>query len=603
MAKPFLCIDFGAGTLKMGEFEHAEGGSLKLLRWAVKPLGLEGSQEATREGIVLAKLQEAMAEKGFVARKVNICAPGSQVFSKFVKLPAESAAKLGEIIQYEAQQNVPFPLDEVVWAYQLLGQAADGGLEVLLVAIKKEVVEGYLRLCEAAKLDLQLVDVSHAALMNSFRFNYSDQEGCSMILDIGAKTSNLLFFEKSKSFSRAINIGANSITNDFANESRVPFPDAERMKIEEGFVSLGGAYEDPNSPHQALLSKIARQVMTRLHIQMNQTIQFYRGQQGGTAPQRLYLAGGASLMPYTAQFFAEKLSTGVEYLNPFRLIQIDQGVVLEELAKHAHTFGEVVGLAIRNLAQCPVELNLMPDTHRKRQEFSQKKAYFIASIFSVVLVVFAMGMFYSWASTKKAKQREDLEKIFNPMNEAAERLGKAVEEQNAIKGQTLLYEEILKNRVRWGEVFKGIQDIFIKMETNPHRPDGVPTNEVIHSGIWIESMAAVEEGRGGGGGPPSRVPPLGGEADAAAAAAATPTSVGGSGAIHFLNLNCRALSLTKHSPSANSEFVLALQHQFQTNALFVAEGTSLTNRIEQVEATNHTFGFAVTLQLKQPIQP
>src|SRR3989442_1066806 len=109
-------------------------------------------------------------------------------------------------------------------------------------------------------------------------------------------------------YARGINIGANSITQDFSKEARLPFVEAERIKMEKGFVSLGGAYEEPDDPQAAAISKIARQVLTRLHIQVNQTIQFYRGQQGGSAPERLLLAGGASIMPYSAQFFSEKLN-------------------------------------------------------------------------------------------------------------------------------------------------------------------------------------------------------------------------------------------------------------------------------------------------------
>ena len=83
-----------------------------------------------------------------------------------------------------------------------------------------------------------------------------------MLLDIGAKTSNLLFFEKGKVFSRSINLGANSITQDFANESKLKFDNAEKLKIDEGFVSLGGAYEEPENANQAAISKIARQDLT-----------------------------------------------------------------------------------------------------------------------------------------------------------------------------------------------------------------------------------------------------------------------------------------------------------------------------------------------------
>ena len=319
----FLAVDFGAGSLKVAEFEVNEAGGLRLKQYGLKSLGIEGSQEDKREAVILKALQEMLTEKGIKSRNVNVCAPGFHVFSKFVKLPPVDAGKVTQIIQYEAQQNVPFPLSEVVWDYQILGSTPGGELEVLLVAIKADIVEGLFRVTEAGKMHLQLCDVSPAALCNSFRYNYGDLEGCTMLLDIGAKTSNLLFFEKGKVFSRSINLGANSITQDFANESKKKFDIAEKVKIDEGFVSLGGAYEEPENQDQAAISKIARQFMTRLHIQVNQTMQFYRGQQGGSAPQRLFLSGGASVMPYTAQFFAEKLNVPVEYFNPLRNIQLD----------------------------------------------------------------------------------------------------------------------------------------------------------------------------------------------------------------------------------------------------------------------------------------
>src|SRR5712664_2722237 len=393
--KSFLAVDFGAGTLKLAEFEVNEAGGLRLKQYGLKSLGAEGAQESTREATILKALQEMLAEKGLKARNVNVCAPGFHVFSKFVKLPPVDAGKVTQIIQYEAQQNVPFPLSEVVWDYQILGSTPGGELEVLLVAIKADIVKGLFRVTETAGLHLQLADVSPAALCNSFRYNYGDLDDCTMLLDIGAKTSNLLFFEKGKVFSRSINLGANSITQDFATESKKKFDAAEKVKIAEGFVSLGGAYEEPENPDQAAISKIARQFMTRLHIQVNQTMQFYRGQQGGSAPVRLFLAGGASIMPYTAQFFAEKLNLPVEYFNPFRNVQIDPSIDLEELAKVAHSFGEVVCSGLRNVAQCPVEMNLMPKSSLMRQQFNQKKPYFIATVFSLVAVVLAYGWFYA----------------------------------------------------------------------------------------------------------------------------------------------------------------------------------------------------------------
>ena len=304
-SKSFLAVDFGAANLKLAEFELNEAGGLMLVQYGFRSLGQDGFQEASREAAIVRALPELLAERPYKSKTVNVCAPGFHTFSKFVKLPPVDTSKVTQIIQYEAQQNVPFPLEEVVWDYQILGAAPSGELEVLLVAVKSDIVEGLFRVAEKTSLRVQLVDVSAAGLCNAFRFNYPDLQGCTMLLDIGAKTSNLLFFENNTVYSRGINIGANAITQDFSRESRLAFDDAERLKIEEGFVSLGGAYEEPENQNQAAISKIARQVMTRLHIQVNQTIQFYRGQQGGSAPQRLLLAGGASLMPYTAEFFSE----------------------------------------------------------------------------------------------------------------------------------------------------------------------------------------------------------------------------------------------------------------------------------------------------------
>ena len=144
-SKSFLTIDFGAGTLKIAEFEPSEDGGLRLLRFGVKPLGLAGSQDAARENTVKKALSELIAEGGFAGRQANLCAPGFQVFSKFVKLAPVDSSKVPQIMQYEAQQNVPWPLAESAWDYQILSTTPGGELEVLLVGIKSEIVEKLFR--------------------------------------------------------------------------------------------------------------------------------------------------------------------------------------------------------------------------------------------------------------------------------------------------------------------------------------------------------------------------------------------------------------------------------------------------------------------------
>src|SRR5882724_7994912 len=481
--KSFLTVDFGAGSLKLAEFEINEAGGLRLTNFSIKPLGPEGSQEATREKIILQALQEAIAEKGIKSKNVNVCAPGFHVFSKFVKLPPVDAGKVTQIIQYEAQQNVPFPLAEVVWDYQILGSAASGELEVLLVAVKSDIVEGLFRVAAEAKLRLNLCDASPAALCNAFRYNYGDLDDCTMLLDIGAKTSNLLFFEQGKVFSRSISLGANAITQDFANEAKLKFEIAEQIKVAEGFVSLGGAYEEPENPNQAAISKIARQFMTKLHIQVNQTIQFYRGQQGGAQPQRLFLSGGASIMPYTAQFFAEKLNLPVEYFNPLRNVQIDPSVNLEELAQVAHSLGEVVGLGLRNLANCPVEMNLMPDSTLRWQAFDQKKPYFIATIFSLVLVAAAVGFLFQKLAETKENDIKDLEPKVAEMQAKVDRFKRAYDRREDVRNGSDQITTWMEGRYYWGDVLSELRRVLIQSEDATKKKLSAQ-KPGIEAGIW-----------------------------------------------------------------------------------------------------------------------
>jgi type IV pilus assembly protein PilM len=619
--KSFLTVDFGAGSLKLAEFEINEAGGLRLDNFVIKPLGLEGSQEASREKTILTALQSVLTEKGLKSKNVNVCAPGFHVFSKFVKLPPVDSAKVGQIIQYEAQQNVPFPLAEVVWDYQILGSTAGGELEVLLVAIKSDIVEGLFRVADQAKLKLSLCDASPAALCNAFKYNYGELDDCTMLLDIGAKTSNLLFFEKGKVFSRSINLGANTITQDFATEAKLKFDDAERIKIAEGFVSLGGAYEEPENPHQAAISKIARQFMTKLHIQVNQTMQFYRGQQGGSAPQRLFLSGGASIMPYTAQFFAEKLNVPVEYFNPFRNLQINPAINLEDLSRVAHSMGEVVGLGLRNLANCPVEMNLMPESTLRWQSFNQKKPYFVATVFSLVLVTFAVGFLFTKLANNKAAEIERLTPKLDEMDRKFQKFDGAYKKLKKSQEEAVQISAWMQDRYYWADFMGEMRKALIRSESAIQKKMSAqkPGTDV---GIWVEQMIsqpnlgsatgapgmAPMPGMPGGmpnyqgmpGGAPSGMPNEGAPPPPPVDANGSPAPADGSAAANII-LVCRAVNLTSVDPSANSEIAYAVENEIKASPLVDPKATQLTGQITP-DDSNGTFTFTVNVAPLKPLK-
>ncbi len=607
--KPFLSLDVGAGSVKMAEYLVTEEGTLYLQQYGVKSLGQEGSQESKREEALSRAIQELIAERGFTAREANLCAPNFQVFSKFVKLPPVDTSKVTQIIQYEAQQNVPFPLEEVVWDYQITGTSPGGELEVLLVAIKADTVEGIFRTSEIAGLRLQLVDVSPAALANAFRFNYGDVEGCTMLLNIGAKNSTVLLFEKGKFYARSINIGANSITQDFATEAKLRFPEAERIKIEEGFVSLGGAYAEPESQYQQQISKIARQVMTRLHIQVNQTIQFYRGQQGGSAPQRLLLSGGASVMPYTAEFFAEKLGVEVDYFNPLRNLEIDPNVEVEELAQVAHSLGEVVGLGLRNLAQCPVEVNLMPKSSLQKQQLKRKQPYFIATFFSLVLVVLAVGWFFSQIAGAKQAAYNEIDENVRPLESAKRDLSSHLSEIREAEDEMSQLLGYLDGRVFWTELLTEFKNVFYQTENQ--------FSSEIDAGVWIENLkagrklegVAVQQTTAGSSGESSEDSrrqemmerygrPAGGSSQQATASTESTTNTN---QVSKIELDCRAVNLNRLRPDANAQLAYSLEKGLKESSLFDEKGTKL-KKMQSVSESDLTFTLKLVVKLKRPIE-
>src|SRR2546422_2573438 len=274
MAKPMriISLNLGSQTIGLAEFQAKAGGGLVLQNYRLREVLIDPASEDIRHPQIAATLREMMAELQIRHEVVNYAVPAQSVFARFVKLPAVEEEKIERIIAFEAQQNVPFPIDEVVWDYQLVGGGADEQVQVVLVAIKSDLLEGINAAVEAAGLRPMVIGVANMALYNAFRYNYSDVTDSSLVVDIGARTTNLLFIEPGKIFSRSVPIGGSSVTATLAKEFNEPFASAEVRKKRDGFVSLGGAFAEPSDADVARVSKIMRSTMTRLHAELMRSI-------------------------------------------------------------------------------------------------------------------------------------------------------------------------------------------------------------------------------------------------------------------------------------------------------------------------------------------
>lgn len=393
----------------MAEFRPQTGGGLVLREYKRRDVAMESAGESIRPAQITATVKEMLREIGIKSGNVNYAVPAQSVFARFVKLPSVEEEKIGRIIAFEAQQNVPFPIDEVVWDYQLVGGGPDEQLQVVLVAIKADLLEGMNEAVEEAGLRPVVIGVATMGLYNAFRYNYSDVNEPSLLVDIGARTTNLLFIEPGKIFSRSVLIGGSSITAAVAKEFNESFATAERRKKESGFVSLGGGYADPADPDIARMSKIIRSTMTRLHAEIMRSISYYRTQQQGKAPARIYLCGGSSGMPYMREFFQEKLQVPIDFFNPVRNVAIANEANARHIAQSAHLLGELVGLALRAVASCPMELNLRPATVVRAHEVERRRPFLIGTAVCVIAALLGWSVFYLHASgvLRATKQQVD----------------------------------------------------------------------------------------------------------------------------------------------------------------------------------------------------
>jgi len=393
-----VALNLGMQTVAMAEFEFLPGGGLALSGYEENELMVDPAADITRGEQIKFSVQEM--RKALKLRKgvaVSQCLPSQAVFTRFVRLPGSSPEDVRAVIGFEAQQNVPFPIDEVVWDYQLLGMEREGSWDVALVAIKSDQLNEVCEACEHGGVSPGAVDVAPMALYNAYRYNYSDVSGVSLLIDMGARTTNLIFIDGDKIFSRTIPIGGNTITLNLAKELTQEIAAAEVLKKDKGFVALGGAYADASDPTVAKISKLARNTMTRLHAEIARSISFYRANQGGSQPVRAYLCGGSMSMPYMLEFFAEKLQMPVEVFNPLRNVTVASEEVAEAVSGKIHTLGELVGLGLRGMGGCPVEISLQPPKSKRKTQLAKRQPALIAAVIVLALGLLSLQFYFSRA--------------------------------------------------------------------------------------------------------------------------------------------------------------------------------------------------------------
>ncbi len=462
-----LAIDVGGNGLKMAEFTvPLSGGGIVLNSYAIMEYSEEFAQGEFLDGFAVT-YRRMLAENKFVSKHVRMSISGQVAFSRLSKLPPLSGQldQLARIVEFEARQTVPYPMNEVAWAYQLIKHSgasvtdaeaiADAGgdeLEALYVAIKADLLSQITDVIQDSGKDILSIEIASTAEFNAAKANQLGESSCDMVLDIGSRSSSLVFVERGRIFVRSIPIAGDAITQQIAKEFNISFSDAEELKRRHCFIALGGAYEDPDSEVAATISKIARNVMTRLHGEISRSINVWRSQYSGSKPERLFLCGGSSIIPYTPHFFCEKLRIPVDYLNVFNVVQIDEAVDRDQLTGYAQLFGPLVGMGLRHAINCPVQISLMSASIMRDEALRRRKPFFYMSAVSAVLCVGLLFFGLKQRTEYDSKLVEQSESAYKRTKSQADKVKSAKGSLDSIVSEYDAALEEIVGRDSWSKV-------------------------------------------------------------------------------------------------------------------------------------------------------
>ena len=340
-------------------------------------------------------------EMGIKSGFCSLCLGGPAVFTRVIKLPLSDPAQVEQMVGFEAQQAVP-AIEEACWDFQVFppGQTGAAELEALIVAMKRETVTETMAAASAAGMKTDMVDLAPTALINAFRYQYPEVESCTLVLEIGARATNILLIEGKKIFCRVVPLGGASVTQAIAADLQESFAGAEVLKKAKGFVHPGGSYEEPIDEQAARISKLARGVMTRLHTEVERSITFYRSQQAGGRPTRVLLAGGGAALGLTDLFFRDKLKVPVEYFQSFRRIAIGPGVNRAEIGKNFPSWASLVGAGLRALPDSPCKINILGSELKAAAKRTKDLPAMVAAGIGLGLILLLPGIHGFWQSAR-----------------------------------------------------------------------------------------------------------------------------------------------------------------------------------------------------------
>ncbi|MEK6642602.1 MAG: type IV pilus assembly protein PilM, partial [Planctomycetota bacterium] len=385
---PVWGIDVGQCSLKALKVQ-ATGDQVEMLAFDLVEHETMLSQADADATTLISKAIQTFAQRNDLkGSRIAIAVPGQQTLTRFTKMPPVEAKKIPDMVQYEASQQIPFDMDEVVWDYQIFQEKDSPDVEVGIFAIRKELIRNYVAYFTDAGIEPALVQTGPMAAYNAAKYEGVQGEGQSVVLlDMGALATDLIIMEGSRIWARQIPIGGNRFTDALSAAFKIPFAKAEKLK------------------RTAATSKYAKQIFAAMRpifadlvSDIQRSIGFYTSTHREAHINKVVGMGNAFKLHGLQKFFEQNLQMEVVRLSSFKKLTTLVAENSTTFTENAATFGAAYGLALQGLDLGSVTSSLLPLEVRKALLWRKKRNWFGAAA-----ACLAVGSSAIWIGNSTAK--------------------------------------------------------------------------------------------------------------------------------------------------------------------------------------------------------
>ncbi len=391
-------IEVGSNAIKAMRLSRA-GDEIRLVDYAVLPFKrILTTPDINVDEAIQVNLDMFLSKYDVSGSTVVISVPGHMAFARFAKLPPVEPKKIAEIVTFEAVQQIPFPIEQVEWDYQVFQQEDSPDVEVGIFAITKDRVLTFLNNYHVLNFRVDGLTLSPLAVYNAFAYENEgvhETEG-TIYLDIGTVSTDVIIVEGGGIWLRTMPIGGNHFTEALVRAFKLSFPKAEKLKREAG-----------TSKYARQIFQAMRPVFADLVQELQHSLGYYQSRNRDSNLKRLVGVGSTFRLPGLQKFLKQQLQMEVIRPDGFKRITIE-GKQEADFAENAMNMSTAYGLALQGLGLETVKANLLP-MHIVKSRLWKAKQPWMALTAACLLA--ASGLAGSRYFSAEASRKSSLDEI------------------------------------------------------------------------------------------------------------------------------------------------------------------------------------------------